>query len=94
MSKSKKLRKLNKIKIKYCLILFILAAFVGLLYNFLPTFTKYYAEIAGISIYDLNYLEFYFCVKLKFSFFVEYDIYQKYFEYFLKYNNEKNNSDK
>ena len=56
--------------------------------------TKYYAEIAGISIYELNYLEFYFCVKLKFSFFVEYDIYQKYFEYFLKYNNEKNNSDK
>ena len=56
--------------------------------------TKYYAEIAGIPIYDLNYLEFYFCVKLKFSFFVEYDIYQKYFEYFLKYNNEKNNSDK
>ena len=49
--------------------------------------TKYYAEIAGISIHDLNYLEFYFCVKLKFSFFVDYDIYQKYFEYFLKYNN-------
>ena len=56
--------------------------------------TKYYAEIAGIPIYDLNYLEFYFCVKLKFSFFVEYDIYQKYFEYFLKYNNDKNNNEK
>ena len=56
--------------------------------------TKYYAEIAGIPTYDLNYLEFYFCVKLKFSFFVEYDIYQKYFEYFLKYNNEKNNNEK
>ena len=45
MSKSNNLKKLNKIKIKYCLILLILATFIGLLYNFLPTFTRYYAEV-------------------------------------------------
>lgn len=61
---------------------------------------KYYSEIAGIPIYDLKNLEFYLCVKLRFSLFVEYDIYQKYFEYFCKCANvenkvkEKNNSNK
>ena len=46
--------------------------------------TKDYAKIAGIPTNDLNFLEFYFCVKIKFSFFVDYDIYDKYYEYFLK----------
>ena len=45
---------------------------------------KYYAEIAGLPVNDLNCLEFYLCMKLKFSFFVDYDIYQKYFDYFYK----------
>jgi len=62
--------------------------------------TKYYAEVAGIPVLDLNNLEFYLCVKLKFSLFVDYDFYQKYFEYFCKYNccenkeAEKKNSNK
>ena len=57
--------------------------------------TKYYSEVAGIPICDLNNLEFYFCVNLRFSLFVEYDMYQKYFEYFLKCsNNEKKISEK
>lgn len=47
--------------------------------------TKYYAEVAGIPIQDLNNLEFYFIVKIRFSLFVNYYIYQKYFEYFCKY---------
>ena len=47
--------------------------------------TKYYAEVAGIPIQDLNNLEFYFIVKIRFSLFVDYYIYQKYFEYFCKY---------
>ena len=51
---------------------------------------KYYSEIAGIPIYDLKNLEFYLCVKLRFSFFVDYDIYQKYFEYFYKCANVEN----
>jgi len=48
--------------------------------------TKYYAEVAGIPVQDLNNLEFYFIVKIRFSLFVDYFIYnQKYFEYFCKY---------
>ena len=45
---------------------------------------KYYASIAGIPVYDLNNLEFYLIVKLQFGLFVNYDTYQKYFEYFSK----------
>ena len=51
---------------------------------------KYFAEVAGLPVYDLNNLEFYFCLRLKFSFFVDYDIYQKYFEYFHKCVNMNN----
>jgi hypothetical protein len=47
--------------------------------------SKYYAEVAGIPVQDLNNLEFYFIVKIRFSLFVDYYIYQKYFEYFCKY---------
>ena len=52
---------------------------------------KYYADIAGIPVFDLNNLELYLCVKLKCSLFVDYDIYQKYFDYFSKYNYDENN---
>ena len=45
---------------------------------------QYYANIAGVPINDLNNLECYLYVKLKFSLFVEHDLYQKYFEYFSK----------
>ena len=52
--------------------------------------TKYYATVSGISVQDLNNLEFYLIVKLKFSLFVDYDTYQKYFEYFCKFINNEN----
>ena len=52
--------------------------------------SKYYASIAGIPVYDLNNLEFYLFVKLQFGLFVDYDIYQKYFEYFCKPMNNEN----
>ena len=52
--------------------------------------TKYYADIAGIPIYELNNLEFYLFVKLQFSLFIDYDTYQKYFEYFCNYNIKEN----
>lgn len=52
--------------------------------------TKYYAEVAGIPVQDLNNLEFYFIVKIRFSLLVDYYMYQKYFEYFCKYNNSDN----
>ena len=46
--------------------------------------TKYYANIAGVSANELNNLEFYLYIKLKFSLYVDYDLYYKYFEYFRK----------
>ena len=52
--------------------------------------SKYYANMAGISVQDLNNLEFYLIVKLEFSLFVDYEIYQKYFEYFCKFINKDN----
>lgn len=52
--------------------------------------TKYYANIAGIPVNDLNNLEFYLIVKLEFSLFVDKDLYQKYFDYFCKYTNVDN----
>ena len=47
----------------------------------------YYSNIAGVPINDLNNLEFYLYVKLKFSLFVDFEYYQKYFEYFCKSSN-------
>ena len=52
--------------------------------------TKYYANVAGIAVQDLNNLEFYLIVKLEFSLFVDYETYQKYFEYFCKFINKDN----
>ena len=52
--------------------------------------TKYYANVAGIPVQDLNNLEFYFIVKLQFSLFVDFDNYQIYFEYFCKFKNNQN----
>ena len=52
--------------------------------------TNYYASVAGIPVKDLNNLEFYLIVKLEFSLFVDYNIYQKYLEYFCKFTNSDN----
>jgi hypothetical protein len=52
--------------------------------------TKYYSNVAGITVQDLNNLEIYLIVNLEFSLFVENDIYQKYFDYFCKFNTNDN----
>ena len=51
--------------------------------------TKYYSKIVGMNDYDLNNLELYFYIKLEFSLFVDYDYYQKYFEYFMNFKLDK-----
>ena len=51
--------------------------------------TKYYAKIVGTTDYDLNNLEIYFYIKLQFSLFVEFDYYQKYFDYFCQFKLDK-----
>ena len=56
--------------------------------------TQYYANVAGVPVNDLNNLECFLYVKLKFSLFVNYDFYQKYFEYFCKNINCGKDTDK
>ena len=48
--------------------------------------TKYYSKIVGTNDCDLNNLELYFYIKLQFSLFVDDDDYQRYFDYFSKFN--------
>ena len=47
--------------------------------------TKTYSKIAGVSINDLNFLEYQMCIALDFSFNVKDDYFQQYFTYFSKF---------
>ena len=51
--------------------------------------TKYYSKIVGINDNDLNILELYFYIKLKFSLLVDYECYKQYFDYFSNFNLDK-----
>jgi hypothetical protein len=56
-----------------------------------------YARISGESVENVNQLEYEFYVLLNFSLFVDYNYYEKYFEYFSQYsrnNSLENNNDK
>ena len=46
--------------------------------------TEYYSKIAGVSVKDLNILEYQMCVAMNFDFYVKSDYYQQYFIYFCK----------
>lgn len=56
--------------------------------------TKTYSEIAGVSVEDLNNLEYQMYVMLGFRLYVKYEHYQKYFEYFAKNIKKENYSNK
>ena len=46
--------------------------------------SEYYAKISGVSVKDLNILEYQMCVAMNFDFFVKSDYYEQYFTYFCK----------
>ena len=50
--------------------------------------SDFYAKIAGVSIKDLNALEYQMCVAMNFDFYVKTDYYQQYFTYFCKSDNK------
>jgi hypothetical protein len=50
--------------------------------------SKAYAEVAGVSLEDLNNLEYQMCIALDFVFYVSSDYYQQYFVYFSKFSSE------
>ena len=55
--------------------------------------TKTYSNIAGVSVSDLNFLEYRMCIALDFSFNVKSDYFQQYFTYFSKFTSkDKTNS--
>ena len=49
---------------------------------------EHYAKIAGVSVKDLNILEYQMCVVMNFDFFVKSEYYQQYFLYFCQYDNK------
>ena len=48
---------------------------------------EFYSKVAGVSVKDLNMLEFQMCVAMDFEFFIKGDYYQQYFAYFCKSGN-------
>ena len=52
--------------------------------------TKTYSKIAGVTINDLNFLEYQMCIALDFSFNVKEDYFQQYFTYFSKFTSKEN----
>lgn len=50
--------------------------------------SDFYAKIAGVSIKDLNALEYQMCVAMNFDFYIKDDYYQQYFAYFCKNDNQ------
>ena len=51
---------------------------------------KEYAEIASVTVEDLQNLESHMYFKLHFSLFVKYDLYKSYYDYFVNYSIPKN----
>ena len=67
----------------------IAACLLSIKFNEDSISTKYYSKIVGTTDCDLNNLELYLFIKLQFSLFVDYDYYQKYFDYFFNFKLDK-----
>ena len=52
--------------------------------------SEIYAKLGGLSVHELNYLEFQFLILIKFSLFVEKDLFDKYNDYLLSFQEEDN----
>ena len=52
--------------------------------------SEIYSKIGGISVKELNYLEFNFLVLIKFSLFIEDDLFSKYYDNLISFNEENN----
>ena len=54
--------------------------------------SEVYAKLGGLSLLELNYLEFQFLILIKFSLFVEKDLFDKYNDYLLSFQEEENDN--
>ena len=52
--------------------------------------SEIYSKLGGISIKELNYLEFNFLILIKFSLFIEDDLFSKYYDNLISFNEENN----
>ena len=55
--------------------------------------SEIYAKIGGLSIKELNYLEFHFLVLIKFSLFVEKDLFDKYYDNIMSFTEINDSED-
>ena len=59
--------------------LILSAMIVAIKYNeYLFYSSSIYAKLGGLSVQELNYLEFHFLILIKFSLFIETDLFEKY----------------
>ena len=52
--------------------------------------SEVYAKLGGLSVLELNYLEFQFLILIKFSLFIEKDLFNKYYYNLLSFQEEDN----
>ena len=52
--------------------------------------SEVYAKLGGLSVPELNYLEFQFLIQIKFSLFIEKDLFDKYYYNLLSFQEEDN----
>ena len=53
--------------------------------------SEVYAKLGGLSVSELNYLEFQFLILIKFSLFIEKDLFDKYYYNLLSFQEEEDN---
>ena len=53
--------------------------------------SEVYAKLGGLSVSELNYLEFQFLIQIKFSLFIEKDLFDKYYYNLLSFQEEEDN---
>jgi hypothetical protein len=87
---------INKIKLSYEIIhkLMLASLIVAIKYNEDEMNSlKFYAQLGGVSITELEYLEICFVTCINFNLFIKEDIYNKYYEYFADIDSDDDEED-
>jgi hypothetical protein len=87
---------INKLKLTYSIIhkLILSSMVVAIKYNedeYYPM--KFYAKLGGISLTELNFLEFYFISLINFNLFIKKELFDKYNDYISSAGNEETESE-
>lgn len=87
---------INKVKLTYSIIhkLILSSMVVAVKFNedeYYPM--KFYAKLGGISLIELNFLEFYFISLINFNLFIKKELFDKYNDYISSADNEESESE-